>query len=96
MSSKADYVRAQTQTRNHTCHWPGCTQQVPPAMWGCTKHWYALPKVLRDKIWAAYRPGQEKTLTPSLAYLCIAREAEAWIHQHIASKAAGPQQEKLL
>jgi len=34
MSTKADYVRSQGQTRNHHCHWPGCDKQVPPAMWG--------------------------------------------------------------
>ena len=32
VSSKADYVRSAKQTRRHTCHWPGCRRQVPPAM----------------------------------------------------------------
>jgi len=25
---------------------------VPPKMWGCKKHWFKLPKSLRDKIWS--------------------------------------------
>lgn len=78
---KADYVRRQKQTREHTCHWPGCTRQVPPAMWGCREHWFRLPKRLRDKIWAAYRPGQEIDMRPSQAYLDAAQEVDDWIRQ---------------
>ena len=65
----------------HTCHWPGCPKEVPPAMWGCKPHWFALPKHLRDRIWATYRPGQEITKTPSPAYLEAAREIQAWIKE---------------
>lgn len=79
VAEKVAYVKSQPQTRNHTCHWPNCGKQVPPAMWGCREHWYALPKHLRDKIWRAYRPGQEKTLSPSREYLAVAHEVEAWI-----------------
>lgn len=63
---------------SHTCHWPGCEREVPPNMWGCAPHWYKLPKDLRDRIWAAYVPGQEITKTPSAAYLEVAREAERY------------------
>ena len=76
---KADYVRGQRQTRPHTCHWPDCESQVPPAMWGCKKHWFRLPKRLRDEIWRTFRPGQEATMTPSPAYLDATREVRAWI-----------------
>lgn len=82
MSKKADYVRAQRQTRNHTCHWPGCTRQVPPAMWGCRQHWFMLPKSMRDAIWLAYRPGQEIDMNPSSAYLEAAKQAETWIRSN--------------
>ena len=68
----------------HTCHWPGCPKEVPPAMWGCKLHWFALPKHLRDRIWATYRPGQEITKTPSPAYLEAAREVQAWIKERAA------------
>lgn len=77
--NKSDYVRSQPQARAHHCHWTGCTKQVPPAMWGCKQHWFRLPKEIRDEIWRTYRPGQEKTLTPSAAYLAAADRAEQWI-----------------
>ncbi|MBY0459370.1 MAG: hypothetical protein K2V38_18750 [Gemmataceae bacterium] len=76
---KAAYVLAQGQERAHGCHWPGCTRQVPPARWGCKPHWFALPKPLRDAIWAAYRPGQEKDFAVSPAYVAAARAAQDWI-----------------
>jgi hypothetical protein len=79
ISEKVEYVKAQKQTRNHTCHWPKCGKQVPPAKWGCSQHWFKLPKYLRDKIWAAYRPGQEVNLTPSKTYLIVADEVDDWI-----------------
>jgi hypothetical protein len=82
------YVKAQRQTRKHTCHWPGCEAQVPPAMWGCRPHWYALPKVLRDRIWRTYRPGQEVTLAPSRAYVEVARDVQTWIENRLSSQRA--------
>lgn len=85
-ATKARYVQRQKQTRNHECHWPGCAQQVPPAMWGCKSHWFKLPKQLRDRIWATYEPGQEKTLTPSAAYLDVADEVQRWIREREADK----------
>lgn len=77
--SKAEYVKSQPQTREHECHWPGCTVQVPPAMWGCRSHWFKLPKNLRNKIWRSYKPGQEKDLSPDEAYIQAAREVQIWI-----------------
>lgn len=79
---KADYVRKQGQTRDHHCHWPGCPEQVPPALWGCKKHWFKLPKALRDKVWAAYRPGQEIDMRPSREYVKVAREVQNWIREN--------------
>lgn len=78
--SKIDYVLSQriNQTSHH-CHWPGCDVPVPPAMWGCKRHWFALPKHLRDRIWATYRPGQEITKTPSPEYVEVAMEVQRWI-----------------
>jgi len=76
---KKQYVRQQTQTRDHTCHWPGCEKQVPPAMWGCKPHWFKLPVELRNKIWLYFRPGQEKDFSPSSKYLKTADEVQEWI-----------------
>ncbi len=75
------------QTRDHECHWPDCTEQVKPAVWGCRKHWFMLPKELRDEIWRAYRPGQEGDQRPSRAYLDAARKVQAWIAARTTSKA---------
>jgi hypothetical protein len=79
VKQKADHVRAARQTRTHHCHWPGCEKQVPPAMWGCRAHWYALPQGLRNRIWATYRPGQEDSQTPSREYVRAAIEVREWI-----------------
>ena len=79
IGQKADYVKAAKQTRGHHCHWPGCDKQVSPAMWGCKAHWFRLPRALRNKIWAAYQPGQEIDGTPSREYVEIALEVRAWI-----------------
>lgn len=66
----------------HECHWPGCGKEVPPAMWGCKGHWFTLPKAVRDKIWAAYRRGQEITKSVSPEYMAVALEAQAWIREY--------------
>lgn len=68
---------------SHLCHWPGCPKQVPPALWGCKPHWFALPKHLRDAIWRYYVPGQEITKTPSEQYLEVARQVQDWIAESI-------------
>ena len=90
LSAKAQHVLAARQTRKHSCHWPGCGAQVPPAMWGCKRHWLKLPKRLRDRIWQAYRPGQEEDGRPSVDYVTAAREVQDWIAENYG------QQERLL
>lgn len=82
IEDKVAYVKTQGQNRHHTCHWPGCKEQCPPAMWGCKKHWFKLPAKLRNKIWAAYVVGQEKLATPTRWYIEIAREAQKWIKEN--------------
>ena len=86
---KVKYVKSQGQNRDHHCHWPGCDKQVPPAMWGCKAHWFKLPKTLRDKIWAAYAPGQEVSGTPSIEYVKVAREVRNWILEHYPESRVG-------
>ncbi len=73
----------------HTCHWPGCPKVVPPKLWGCKAHWYQLPQHLRDRIQAAYVPGQEITKTPSRDYLQAAQGVQAWIVSHEAQQPQG-------
>lgn len=86
-AAKVAHVLSQGQTRNHSCHWPGCKRQVPPAMWGCKPHWFKLPKSLRDRIWLAYAIGQEMDMSPSDGYLDAAYEVQCWIHDHYPDEA---------
>lgn len=50
-------------------------------MWGCMTHWFALPLHLRNRIWAAYQPGQEISKTPSAEYIAAANDVQAWIRE---------------
>mgnify|MGYP001589059526 CR=1 FL=1 len=79
IEAKVKYVKSQTQTREHTCHWPKCGKQVKPAEWGCKTHWFKLPKDLRHKVWTHYNIGQEIRGTPSRKYLDVAKEVQDWI-----------------
>lgn len=74
----------------HHCHWPGCSTPVPPRLWGCRKHWLALPAELRAKIWDAYRPGQEITKTPSDEYITVAQEVRRWVLAHHGDETKAP------
>jgi hypothetical protein len=53
----------------HRCHALGCTIEVPPRMLMCRRHWFLVPKALRDRVWATYRAGQERSKDPSREYL---------------------------
>lgn len=68
----------ETCTVSHTCHAPDCTRQVPPRMFMCRAHWYALPKKVQDAIWREYRPGQEIDKRASLRYFAVQRLACAY------------------
>lgn len=43
----------------HACMWPACDMQIATRWAFCFKHWFRMPKWLRDKIAAAYVPGQK-------------------------------------
>jgi hypothetical protein len=51
-------------------------------MWGCSAHWFKLPKYLRDRVWDVYIPGQELRMDPSAEYLEVALEVQEWIEAH--------------
>ena len=42
----------------HRCHATDCQVEVPPIMFMCRRHWFTLPKHMRDEIWRTYRAGQ--------------------------------------
>jgi hypothetical protein len=81
LGEKVAHVKDARPDDKHTCHWPGCPARVAPAMWGCSKHWYMLPRSLRMQIWRTYRPGQETSKTPSQAYIDTARAVQEWIEE---------------
>lgn len=55
----------------HTCHAEGCDLVVPPKMFMCRRHWFTLPKRMRDAVWDVYVPGQEIRKDPTDEYLAI-------------------------
>ena len=59
----------------HTCHAIECKVKVPPSMLMCKKHWFSVPKVIRDTIWATYRAGQVGDWKPSKEYCEAAKLA---------------------
>lgn len=61
----------------HTCHAYKCGRRVDPAMVMCTRHWFMVPKRLRDIIWRTYRRGQEITKDPSHEYM-VAQRGAVW------------------
>lgn len=78
----------------HTCHADNCGVVVPRRMFMCKRHWYMLPKAMRDDVWALYVPGQERDwgkVTPEYldhTMACIAFVAEK------ESASAPPQEEQ--
>ena len=63
----------------HTCHATGCEVVVPPEMFSCKRHWYRLPKGMRDHIWGNYRPGQCDDWQISHEYAEAARAAVTYL-----------------
>ncbi len=64
---------------SHLCHAHGCYTAVPPKMFMCKPHWFALPVELRNAIWREYRPGQEITKNPSPRYMAVQKLAVAYV-----------------
>ena len=70
----------------HTCHALGCRTMVPPRLHMCAKHWRMVPRQLQRRLWAEYRPGQERDMQPTPAYLravgaCVRAVAEVEGHR---------------
>jgi hypothetical protein len=66
---------------SHHCHATYCTTKVPPEMFMCKKHWFMLPKPIRDRIWQTYRLGQCDDWNITHEYANAAREGVAFIAQ---------------
>jgi hypothetical protein len=64
---------------SHHCHAPGCDVVVPPKIFACRAHWFALPKQVRDAVWREYREGQERDKRPSRRYMAVQTLARAYL-----------------
>jgi hypothetical protein len=52
---------------------------VPRSLLGCKRHWFALPKRIRDDLKRHYRPGQEDdSKKPAQEYSWALQEALGW------------------
>lgn len=60
---------------SHACHAHGCSRQVPPRMFMCRDHWRRLPRKFKNAIWREYRPGQERSKTPTARYMAVQQMA---------------------
>jgi hypothetical protein len=47
---------ARVQSRG--CPVPGCDHLIDPSRLMCRRHWYVVPKQLRDQVWATWRSGE--------------------------------------
>jgi hypothetical protein len=54
----------------------------------CKRHWFMLPKRLRDEIWRTYRPGQERDKKPSAEYMAAFAATTAFIREKESAEAA--------
>jgi len=67
------------KSQPHECNWPGCELMVKPDRWACRVHLAKLPSLIRHRLWATYRIGQdigEAPLTPE--YEEAERAAQEW------------------
>ncbi len=60
---------------SHVCHAINCKIEVPPEMLMCKKHWFMVPKDIRNQIWEHYRSGQCNDKKPSREWLMAAKNA---------------------
>lgn len=52
----------------HHCHATGCRTNVEPEKLMCWAHWKTVPKVIQERVYATYRPGQCDDKSPSTAW----------------------------
>lgn len=72
--------------QEHHCHARNCGVSVRPEMLMCRKHWFMVPKTIRDEVWRTYRPGQCDDKRPSAEWHKAADAAIA----AVAAKEAKP------
>jgi hypothetical protein len=72
----------------HRCHAIGCTVEVDPGLLCCKPHWFMIPKPLRQRVWKAYRKGQEINKDPTPEYLAAAKAAIAAVAEREGRQAS--------
>ena len=70
----------------HKCHAQGCIVEVPPKMLMCRRHWFMVPKPLREEVWRTYRPGQEIDKSPTAEYMLAQGAAVSAVEQREAER----------
>jgi hypothetical protein len=60
---------------NCVCKALGCDRVIPSHLLMCREHWFGVPAAVRQAVWLAYEPGQERRDDASPAYLLAARRA---------------------
>ena len=60
---------------HHTCHALDCPIEVRPEMLMCRRHWFMIPKTLRDRVLETYRNGQCDDMQPSAEWIAAERAA---------------------
>lgn len=41
----------------HACPGPECEEQIPYEMLACRRHWYQVPKAVRNAVYGAWKDG---------------------------------------
>lgn len=67
--------------RKHECHAEDCHVEVPPKLLMCGRHWAMVPPDIQRAVYAAYRPGQERDMRPSVESLDAMTAAENYIRR---------------
>jgi hypothetical protein len=73
------------------CAARNCPEAVRPSILMCRRHWFMVPADIRSRVWAAYRPGQEKVGVSAASgdYLNAVRDAVDAVAFKEAKKAEG-------
>jgi hypothetical protein len=59
-------------SRAGRCAVPGCGVPIDPSRLMCRRDWYAVPKPLRDRVWATWRSGRDTATAEHLEAVRLA------------------------
>lgn len=67
----------------HYCKAPGCKQKVDNCFLMCHKHWYMVPREIRNEIWRTYQPMSWGDLDLFERYVRATEQAIESIHEGV-------------